>query len=181
MRAAFDLLGERGFEGLRTRDVAARVGVNIATLHYHFPAKEDLIKAVASYLVDLFASDQAPESADDYTTPAPLKLLRREFENCRYWRRNRPDLLTVAREFALRAIRDPELRQQMDRNNDHWRASIESFLTQGVQEGVFRADANTTACATLLMGFLWGAAPILDMDSATFDRACIEFETMLRR
>jgi len=30
--AAFELIGENGFEGLRTRDVAARVGVHIATL-----------------------------------------------------------------------------------------------------------------------------------------------------
>ncbi len=32
--AAYDLIAEKGFEDLRTRDVAARAGVNIATLHY---------------------------------------------------------------------------------------------------------------------------------------------------
>ncbi len=32
VQAAYELLAERGFEGLRTRDVAGRVGVNIATL-----------------------------------------------------------------------------------------------------------------------------------------------------
>jgi len=33
VHAAFNLIAEHGFEGLRTRDVAAEVGVNIATLH----------------------------------------------------------------------------------------------------------------------------------------------------
>jgi hypothetical protein len=33
VQAAFNLIAEHGFEGLRTRDVAAEVGVNIATLH----------------------------------------------------------------------------------------------------------------------------------------------------
>ena len=46
VQAAYDLLAERGFEGLRTRDIAAKVGVNIATLHYYFPTKEKLIRGV---------------------------------------------------------------------------------------------------------------------------------------
>src|SRR5947208_9570069 len=33
----------------RTRDVAAKVGVNIATLHYYFPTKEKLIRGVVGY------------------------------------------------------------------------------------------------------------------------------------
>jgi AcrR family transcriptional regulator len=32
--AAFHQIAERGFEGLRTREVAAEARVNIATLHY---------------------------------------------------------------------------------------------------------------------------------------------------
>lgn len=33
--AAYQLIAEGGFERLRTRDIAARAGVNIATLHYY--------------------------------------------------------------------------------------------------------------------------------------------------
>src|SRR6185437_3442673 len=33
--AAFNLIAEKGFEGLRTRDVAQRADLNIATLHYY--------------------------------------------------------------------------------------------------------------------------------------------------
>src|SRR6266480_4421461 len=40
VQAAFNQIAERGFEGLRTREVAAGVGLNIATLHYYFPTKE---------------------------------------------------------------------------------------------------------------------------------------------
>ena len=41
-RAARELIVEKGVEGLRTRDIAERVGINIATLHYHVPSKEAL-------------------------------------------------------------------------------------------------------------------------------------------
>ena len=42
-------LRQEGFEGLRTRDVAADVGVNIGTLHYYFPSKEALIRAAVHH------------------------------------------------------------------------------------------------------------------------------------
>src|SRR5689334_2030914 len=49
-RAARALIVEKGVEGLRTRDIADRVGINIATLHYHVPSKEALIELIASLL-----------------------------------------------------------------------------------------------------------------------------------
>ncbi|HEX2646820.1 MAG TPA: TetR family transcriptional regulator, partial [Candidatus Dormibacteraeota bacterium] len=49
VKAAFTQIAERGFEGLRTREVAAEVGVNIATLHYYFPTKEALIRGVLEH------------------------------------------------------------------------------------------------------------------------------------
>ena len=58
--AARALIAERGFEGLRTRDIAERVGINIATLHYHVPSKEALVELVAQSLRDEFkATDYA--------------------------------------------------------------------------------------------------------------------------
>src|SRR3954463_6658983 len=49
-KAARELIVEKGVEGLRTRDIADRVGINIATLHYHVPSKEGLIELVAESL-----------------------------------------------------------------------------------------------------------------------------------
>ena len=60
VQAAFNLIAERGFEGLRTRDVAARAGVNIATLHYYFATKEDLIRSVVDMLAEKFRTQQVP-------------------------------------------------------------------------------------------------------------------------
>src|SRR5262245_2213790 len=53
--AAFRRIASEGFEGLRTRDVAADVGVNIATLHYYFPTKEALIRGVIGHAMRRFA------------------------------------------------------------------------------------------------------------------------------
>ena len=47
LQAAYDVVATVGFEGLRTRGVAERVGVNIATLHYYFPSKQQLIEGLS--------------------------------------------------------------------------------------------------------------------------------------
>ena len=41
----------KGVEGLRTRDIAERVGINFATLHYHVPSKEALIEFLADKVI----------------------------------------------------------------------------------------------------------------------------------
>ena len=58
VRAAYDIIAAEGFERLRTRDVADRVGINVGTLHYYFPTKEALIEAVAK------ANPRTPPSSD---------------------------------------------------------------------------------------------------------------------
>ena len=52
--AAYRQIADVGFEGLRTREVAAAVGINVATLHYYFPSKEILIRDVLKHAMERF-------------------------------------------------------------------------------------------------------------------------------
>src|SRR5438093_10665702 len=44
LRAAIEVMGEDGYEGASIRDMAARAGVSVAALYYHFPSKLDLLR-----------------------------------------------------------------------------------------------------------------------------------------
>jgi AcrR family transcriptional regulator len=44
--AAKELFVERGYEAASLREIAERVGVTKAALYYHFPGKEDLLRAL---------------------------------------------------------------------------------------------------------------------------------------
>lgn len=44
MRTAIGLMGEHGYEGTSTRDIASAAGVSSAALYYHFPSKLDLLR-----------------------------------------------------------------------------------------------------------------------------------------
>ena len=57
--AARSLIVEKGFEGLRTREIADRVGINVATLHYHIPTKDALVELVAQSMKEDFMGQDA--------------------------------------------------------------------------------------------------------------------------
>ena len=52
LSAAEDVFAARGFDGASTREIAARAGVNISSLHYHWESKETLYFAVFRNLFD---------------------------------------------------------------------------------------------------------------------------------
>jgi AcrR family transcriptional regulator len=56
LRAAEECFAASGFVGATTRQVAARAGVNVATLNYHFGSKEKLYRAV----LDAATRDDVP-------------------------------------------------------------------------------------------------------------------------
>ena len=101
--AAHELIAERGFEGLRTRDIAERVGINVATLHYHVPTKEALIGLVAQSLRDQFIARHQRRPHEGLT---PLQLLRGEFEDFRETMTEDRQIFVVLAELFERARRD---------------------------------------------------------------------------
>lgn len=61
LRAAEENFAAAGFAGATTRQVAAKAGVNVATLHYHFGNKEGLYRAVLAEAIS--GRLPAPETA----------------------------------------------------------------------------------------------------------------------
>jgi AcrR family transcriptional regulator len=52
LTAAEEVFASRGFPGASTREIAARAGVNISSLHYHWASKETLYFAVFHNIFD---------------------------------------------------------------------------------------------------------------------------------
>jgi AcrR family transcriptional regulator len=151
---AFSLIAEKGFEGLRVREVASRTGINIATLHYYFPTKEELVRAVVQYLIDQFSNEPPypePKGGDD-----PLALLRREFSDMQYRVQQLPQLLAVAAELELRSMRDPVIAAMLQEMYREWQAHIFEILQKGVDQGVFDPRLDIQATATVLMAVIKG-------------------------
>lgn len=65
LMAAQESFAESGYSGATTRQVAAKAGVNVATLHYHFRNKEGLYWAVLSDALEGELPPPAPGASRD--------------------------------------------------------------------------------------------------------------------
>ena len=171
--AAYDLIAEKGFEDLRTRDVAMRAGVNIATLHYYFTSKEDLIDGVVDYLLDLFSSEASRDLQLDFSTP--LGHLRAMFRNTVYRMRTMPKMFIVLGELVMRSQRHPELERAMLRMDEHWMQYLGWILAEGVAQGQFRADLDLETTAKKIIVVVKGVT-----FSYVWSRQEVDFEGMLQ-
>jgi len=149
--AARDIIVEKGLEGLRTRDIAARVGINIATLHYHVPSKEALVALVAESIRNDFKAQSRRRSRDNKTA---LELLRMEFEDFAESITDMPQLIVVMAELSERARRDDEIAAIMSPLGDFWRNQFVQILGKGMTDGSFRSDIDPSAGALMITGAL---------------------------
>ena len=165
--AACRYVAKRGFDGLRTRDIAEQVGINIATFHYHVPTKEALIELIASSLgaefTDLLIRN--PRAG-----LSPLDQLKCEFSDYRETLTARPVVLQAMGELARRAQHDPVVAQHIDPINEEWRGQITDILTAGSSDGTFRGDLDIEASAHLVMAALISMPSHKPFDTVKFDR-----------
>jgi DNA-binding transcriptional regulator YbjK len=157
VRAAYQIIAESGFEGLRTRDVAARAGVNIATLHYYFATKEDLIRGVVELLQEEFSEYRAP-GQPPLEEMSPRAGLRSEMEDVRSQIMARRDTYIALFELYMRSLRDPRIREMLREMDAGWREHLESLLSAGVRAGEFPADLDIHTTSAVLIAFSKGMA-----------------------
>ncbi|HYS21629.1 MAG TPA: TetR/AcrR family transcriptional regulator [Gemmatimonadales bacterium] len=170
--AAYELIAERGFEGLRTRDVADRVGVNIATLHYYFPTKEMLIRGVLNHAMERFRTTLEPHGS-------PADQLRNHLRAVRRLMTDEPQLGTVMSELALRSRRDAAVRKIVNEMFDTWQAAMRGLLRRAAREGKLRSELNTDAVASMIIGTLMASTLPQMHERGRGDQAVRQLETLL--
>lgn len=147
VQAAFNEIAERGFEGLRTREVASEVGVNIATLHYYFPTKEALIRGVVELSLQRFRTTLQPHGTSADQLRNHLRAVRRLL-------RDEPRLGAVMAELALRSARDPNLARIMTETNAYWHRTVRGLLRHAVRDGHLRPDLDSDDVASIVVATL---------------------------
>jgi AcrR family transcriptional regulator len=170
--AAYKVLATRGFEGLRTREVAAAVGVNIATLHYYFPHKEDLIRGVVGYAMGRFRGTLGGAGSAE-------TQLRAHFRGLRLLSRDEPELFAVMAELAIRGVRDASLRKIVGGTDDAWRAMLRALLRRAQDEGALRPDLDPEGMAAVIVATLKGTFMLPATEPETVERTFRQLETLV--
>jgi len=170
--AAYRQIAEHGFEGLRTREVAAEVGVNIATLHYYFPTKEALIGAVLAHAMGRFRTTLSPHGS-------PSEQLRNYLRSVRKLLADEPELGGVMAELALRSVRDDSIGSIMNEMYDVWLTTMRGLLRRAVKAGALRPELDSDAVAALIVSTLTAMTLPVMNDGKRGDLALRQLERWL--
>ena len=176
-KAARELIVEKGVEGLRTRDIAERVGINVATLHYHVPSKEALIELVAESLQVFFRGQSIARPRAHLSAVEKMDF---EFVDFRETVFERPEIMLVFSELMERGRRDERIAEAILPVKKKWRQILVELLSQGVSEGAYRQDLDPDAFATILMSTMIGFCRNRHKDTAAYERLVAEIKRAIR-
>lgn len=171
--AARALIVEKGVEGLRTRDIAERVGINVATLHYHVPTKEALIELVAELLGHQFRDQHVTRPRKHLPVAQRMAL---EFVDFREVALERPEAMLVFSELMERARRDERIAAAILPLKHRWRQTLVDLLTEGIEAGAFRQDMDADAAATMIISSMIGFCRNRAKDPDSYERLAAELQ-----
>jgi AcrR family transcriptional regulator len=154
IHAAYRTLAEKGFEGLRMREIAKRAGIDHSTLHYYFAGKEKLIDGVVDHIVqDLrIGRTAAVESA----ALGPCLRLAAHFDALIKQLQETPEMFVVLAELHARSMREPVLRSIFSKNDQGWKAFLTELLEAGIQGNEFKAKFFPEVIAETIISLIRG-------------------------
>ncbi len=171
--AAFDIIAEKGFEGLRVRDVAARVGINGATLHHYFPTKEALIQAVVEYTTNRL------RVTGSNLQGTPPEQLRMHLRNLYRMMQEEPALFVVLTEMSLRAQRDPVMSFLMQQRA-YWQDQLIRILEAGIDQQMWPSDLDPVATSSAIITLVEGVSLWVKTPSSQSEQALRQLEKWLQ-
>jgi AcrR family transcriptional regulator len=159
LRAAVHVMGEDGYEGASTRDMASRAGVSVAALYYHFPTKLDLLREFLHQAYDVVLARLDRRQLRVAATPAARLD---EAVSTLIWSCLHDEFAQLATNVAYREFTrlEPAHRAEIEEK----RRRVVEFVARIVDDGVAAGDfvvsdgfetarAICTLCASLVEPF----------------------------
>ena len=142
LKAAAEVIAERGVIGTRIADIAERAGTSAPGVLYWFDTKDELLTEALSFADDRFYEELHGELAQ---LDGARARLRRIVE---LWPAEGDDEAVLWMELWVRALRDPQVNAARARLDGRWRAAIADIVREGQAAGEFGpVDADEFALA----------------------------------
>jgi AcrR family transcriptional regulator len=152
LRAACDVIAERGLGNTRTSDVAQAAGVSQALMFYHFETKERLLAQAFAWAaeqdlarLDTLLNEDAP----------PLQKLRKLLRWYAPTGSSKSWAMWI--DCWAESQRVPELEKVSRRLDLRWKEALSEVITLGVKDGDFACD-DPLAAAWRVMALIDGLA-----------------------
>ena len=144
LKAAAEVIAERGVIGTRIADVAERAGTSAPGVLYWFATKDELLTEALAFSDDRFYAEIGDQLAELGSARARLERL------VEVWPAEGDSETVLWMELWVRALRDPRLAATREGLDRRWRDAIADIIREGQATGEFGpADADDVA---LLLG-----------------------------
>lgn len=155
IRRTNELLASGGYNGFSYADIAELVEVRKASIHHHFPAKSDLVKATVALHRE--ATRRGLQSLDQLT-PDPLERL---VAYCRFWAEciegsNPPICICALLAAELPAV-PAEVAEEVKGHFKDLHAWVASNMEEGKSKGSMQLSDTPSAEASMFMASIHGA------------------------
>ena len=167
LRAALEVICERGYPDTRIADVAERIGISPALVIYYFKTKEQLLTEAIRYSEDTWYEDGQRRLASLPTAAARVEELvamsclpEADPEPHSSW------LLWL--DFWAQAARNPEVASVRQKSDERWREMITSLVLTGQEAGEF-AGVDAADFSVALSALLDGLAVQIALEDRVVD------------
>ena len=156
LRAALDVIADRGYADTRIADVAERTGISPALVIYYFKTKDQLLTEAIRYSEDTwYAYGQRRMAA---LPTAAERIEQIVAMTCLPDADPQPqDSWLLWLDFWALAARNPDVARLREKADERWRDLIVSLVRSGQEAGEFRA-VDAASFAILLSALLDGMA-----------------------
>jgi AcrR family transcriptional regulator len=169
LRAALEVISERGYPDTRIADVAERIGISPALVIYYFKTKDQLLTEAIRYSEDTWYADSQRRMSALPTAAARLEELvamsclpEADPEPHSSW------LLWL--DFWAQAARNPEVASVRQKSDERWREMISSLVLAGQEAGEF-AEVDAADFSVCLSALLDGLAIQIALEDRVVDPA----------
>jgi AcrR family transcriptional regulator len=177
LRAALEIITERGYPETRIADVAERAGVSPALVIYYFKTKDQLLTEAIRHYEDFWYTVSQRRLAELATATAQLEEL--VAMNCLPEEEPEPGLSwQIWLDFWAQAARNAEVASVRRLSDYRWRQMINSIVTFGQQTGEFR-PVDVDGFAICLSSLLDGLAIQIALEDPAVDPVTA-FEVSMR-
>ena len=151
LRAAFKVIGQKGFSSASTREIAQEAGMSVPAMYQYVRSKDELLEAIFSNYLSTVESSVQRSTID--AGSATAKLRAAITENMAQFDRFQGQIRLMNRE--TKALR-PEVRQRVKQHLLDYVELFRGILDEGVASGEFRKiDAGLYANFIPLLCDVW--------------------------
>jgi AcrR family transcriptional regulator len=150
LKAAAEVIAERGVIGTRIADVAERAGTSAPGVLYWFASKDELLTEALAFSDDRFYAELSEELARIDSARDRLRRI------VALWPSEGDEEAVLWMELWVRALRDPQVNAARARLDARWRAAIAEVVRDGQAAGEFGPvdpEAFALTLGALMDGF----------------------------